>query len=74
MRTNHTPKQNVAADFGSRSDARSDHGTLRSADLVYRDLFPAKSLRAITPHKRIGEPNRKSSLRDVVHSIQDHLP
>ena len=35
LRTNHTPnKKNVAAGFGSRSDARSDHGRSRRSRAI----------------------------------------
>ena len=41
LRTNHTPtKKNVAADFGSRSDARSDHGRSRRSRAISRPQRP----------------------------------
>ena len=41
LRTNHTPqKKNVAADFGSRSDGRSDHGRSRRSRAISRPQRP----------------------------------
>ena len=41
LRTNHTPqKKNVAADFGSQSDGRSDHGRSRRSRAILRPQRP----------------------------------
>ena len=41
LRTNHTPqKKSVAADFGSRSDGRSDHGRSRRSRAISRPQRP----------------------------------